>query len=90
MRKRLQDHSHGGEGSQRGFWAKSFRYFYAAEAKAAGMPVDRFLDLVADRLDERGQRPKHFRRERRLQLWRQRKKKDTEVREEILGIDSIA
>ena len=37
------------------------------------MPVDQFLDLVGDRLDERGQRPKHFRRERGTQLWRQDK-----------------
>ena len=52
------------------------------------MPVDQFLDLVGDRLDERGQRPKHFRRERGTQLWRQRKG-HPEVRNNFLGIDSI-
>jgi hypothetical protein len=72
MRKPLKDHSHEGESSQRGSWAKTFRYFYAAEAKAVGMPVDQFLDLVGDRLEERGQRPKHFRREQRSPLWRER------------------
>jgi hypothetical protein len=88
MRKRLQNHSHGGE-SYQGSWAKSLRYFYGAEAKAAGMPVDQFLDLVGDRLDERGQRPKHFRRERGPHLWRQRKV-HTESRQDFSGIDSIA
>jgi hypothetical protein len=91
MRKRLQDHSHRGESSQRGSWAKSFRRFYAAEAKAAGIPVDQFLDMIGDRLDERGQRPKHFRRERRSQLWRQRwKVPRLEGTEVSLRIDSIA
>jgi hypothetical protein len=89
MSKRLQDQSDGGERSGGGSWAQTFRYFYAAEAKAAGMPVDRFLDLMGNRLDQRGQRPKHFRRERGTQLWRQHKG-HTEVRENFLGIDSIA
>ena len=89
MRKRLQDQSDGGLSFRGGSWAQSFRYFYAAEAKAAGMPVDQFLDLVGDRLDERGQRPKHFRRERGSQLWRQHKGQK-EVRANFLGIDSIA
>jgi hypothetical protein len=89
MRKQLQDQSDRGEISGRGSWAKSFRYFYAAEAKAAGMPVDQFLDLVGDRLDERGQRPKHFRRERGSQLWGHRRE-DTEIKEDFLRNDSIA
>ena len=88
MRKRHQDESHGGESSRGGSWAQTFRYFYAAEAKAAGMPVDQFLDLVVDRLDQRGQRPKHFRRERGPKLWRQRKG-HPEFRNNLLGIDSI-
>jgi hypothetical protein len=53
------------------------------------MPVDQFLDLIGERLDERGQRPKHFRRERGSQLWGQHKG-HAEVRENFLGIDSIA
>jgi hypothetical protein len=85
----LQDKSHGGESSRGGSWAQNFRYFYATEAKAAGMPVDQFLDLIGERLDERGQRPKHFRRERGSQLWGQHKG-HAEVRENFLGIDSIA
>ena len=89
MRKRFQDQLHEGESSRGGSWPQIFRYFYATEAKAAGMPVDQFLDLVGDRLDERGQRPKHFRRERGTQLWRQRKG-HPEVRNNFLGIDSIA
>jgi hypothetical protein len=35
------------------------------------MPVDQFLDLVGDRLEERGQRPDNFRRELRPQRWRE-------------------
>jgi hypothetical protein len=89
MSKRLQDQSDEGESSRGGSWAQTFRYFYSAEAKAVGMPVDRFLDLMGDRFDERGQRPKHFRRERGTQLWRQHKGQ-AEVRENFLGIDSIA
>jgi hypothetical protein len=58
------------------------------------MPVDQFLDLVGDRLDERGQRPKHFRRKRRSQLWRQRwemsRGEEKEISEDFSGIDSIA
>ena len=72
MRKQLKDHRHGGRRSPDGSWAKAFRDFYADEAKAIGMPVDQFLDLVGDRLEERGQRPKHFRRELRSKLWRER------------------
>jgi hypothetical protein len=86
--KKGQDQSHGGDGSGGGSWPYIFRFFYAAEAKAAGMPVDQFLDLVGDRLDERGQRPEHFRRERGPQLWRQRKG-HPEFRNNFLGIDSI-
>jgi hypothetical protein len=89
MRKRLQNRLPQAESSRRGSWAKSFRYFYAAEAKAAGMPVDQFLDLVGDRLDERGQRPQHFQRVRGSQFWRQRKE-DAEITEHFSGIDSIA
>jgi hypothetical protein len=89
MRKRFQDQSHGRDSSRGGSWPQTLRCFYAAEAKAAGMPVDQFLDLVGDRLDERGQRPKHFRRERGTQLWRHRKG-HPEVRKNFLGIDSIA
>jgi hypothetical protein len=72
MRKHLEDHRHGGEHSQRGTWAKTFRDFYADEAKAAGLPIEKFLDLVGDRLQERGQRPRHFRRTSRTQRWRER------------------
>jgi hypothetical protein len=71
MRKQLNDRRHGGKGSPRGSWAKAFRDFYAEEAKAVGMPVDQFLDLVGDRLEERGQRPNNFRRELRPQRWRE-------------------
>jgi hypothetical protein len=35
------------------------------------MPVDQFLDLVGDRLEERGQRPNNFRRELRSYRWRE-------------------
>ena len=87
--KKGQDQSQGGDSPRGGSWPQIFRYFYAAEAKAAGMPVDQFLDMVGDRLDERGQRPKHFRRERRTQLWHHRKG-HPEVRKNFLGIDSIA
>jgi len=63
MRKQLKDQRHGEKHSQDGSWARAFRNFYADEAKAIGMPVDQFLDLVGERLAERGQRPKHFQRE---------------------------
>jgi hypothetical protein len=63
MRKQLKDPRKGERPSQDGSWAKAFRSFYAEEAKAVGMPIDQFLDMVGDRLEERGQRPKHFRRE---------------------------
>jgi hypothetical protein len=33
------------------------------------MPVDQFLDMVGDRLEKRGQRPKDFRRELTLRRW---------------------
>ena len=72
MRKRLEDSRLGGRHSRRGSWAKSFRDSYADEARAAGMPIDQFLDLVADRLEKRGQRPKGFRRMSRGQHWQER------------------
>ena len=71
MRKQLKDREQGGKRLPRGSWAKAFRDFYAEEAKAVGMPVDQFLDLVGDRLEERGQRPDTFRRELRPQRWRE-------------------
>jgi hypothetical protein len=71
MRKQLKDRQQGGKGFQRGSWAKAFRDFYAEEAKAVGMPVDQFLDLVGDRLEERGQRPNNFRRELKSQRRRE-------------------
>jgi len=72
MKRQLEDHRHGGRHFQRGTWAKAFRDFYADEAKAAGLPIDEFLDLVGARLQEHGQRPKHFRRTSRSQHWRER------------------
>jgi hypothetical protein len=63
MRKPIKDPHHGERSSGRGSWSKAFRDFYADEAKAVGMPVDQFLDMVGDRLEKRGQRPKEFRRE---------------------------
>ncbi|MBV8352436.1 MAG: hypothetical protein JOZ21_09225 [Verrucomicrobia bacterium] len=72
MSKRLEDSRHGGKHSRRGSWAKSFRDSYADEAKAVGMPIDQFLDLVADRLEKHGQRPKSFRRMPRAHRWRER------------------
>jgi hypothetical protein len=72
MRKLLQDPPQGKEKTQRGSWAKAFRDFYADEAKAVGMPVDQFLDMVGDRLEKSGQRPKNFRREFISQRWRNR------------------
>ena len=71
MRKQLKDREQGGKRLPRGSWAKAFRDFYAEEAKAVGMPVDQFLDLVGDRLEERGQRPNNFRRELRSYRWRE-------------------
>jgi len=82
MIKRLEDHRQGGSNSQSGKWAKAFRDFYADEAKAAGLPIDKFLDLVGDRLQERGQRPKHFRRTSRSQQWRKRSGCDSHWLEE--------
>jgi hypothetical protein len=70
MRKRPNARQHGEEISPRGTWAKAFRDFYADEAKAIGMPVDEFLDMVGDRLEKSGQRPKDFRRELISQRWR--------------------
>ena len=89
MRKRLQDQSDGGERSRDGSWAQTFRYFYAAEAKAAGMPVDRFLDLMGNRLDDAGKDPNISGVNEERKLCRQHKG-HAEVRENFLGIDSIA
>jgi hypothetical protein len=72
MRKPLKDPQHGESSSRRGSWSKAFRDFYADEAKAVGMPVDQFLDMVGDRLEKRGQRPKEFRRELVSRRWRSR------------------
>jgi hypothetical protein len=69
MRKPTKDSQHREGSSQNGSWSKAFRDFYADEAKALGMPVDQFLDMVGDRLEERGQRPKEFRREFIPRLW---------------------
>jgi hypothetical protein len=69
MRKRTKDSSPSEKNLPSGSWAKAFRNFYADEAKAAGMPVDQFLDMIGDRLDKCGQRPKNFRREVRSEPW---------------------
>lgn len=69
MRKPPKDPQHGESSSRLGSWSKAFRDFYADEAKAAGMPVDQFLDMVGDRLEKRGQRPKEFRREFISRRW---------------------
>ena len=72
MRKPIKE-SQREEGSFRhGSWSKAFRDFYADEAKAVGMPIDQFLDMVGDRLEKRGQRPKEFRREFISRRWRSR------------------
>ncbi|MBV8174461.1 MAG: hypothetical protein JO151_07835 [Verrucomicrobia bacterium] len=72
MGKRVEERRHGGKHSRRGSWAKSLRDSYADEARAVGMPIDQFLDLIADRLEKHGQRPKGFRRMSRAQRWRER------------------
>jgi hypothetical protein len=69
MTKPLKEPQHGESSSRRGSWSKAFRDFYADEAKAVGMPVDQFLDMVGDRLEKRGQRPKEFRREFIVRRW---------------------
>jgi hypothetical protein len=72
MRNSLKDPPQNEERSRRGSWAKAFRDFYADEAKAVGMPVDQFLDMVGERLEKSGQRPKDFRRAVISERWRNR------------------